>query len=258
MQILAVVHQTAGLHLKLQGIREMESNNIPRHIGIIMDGNRRFAKRLMLKPWKGHEYGAGKVQKVMEWCEEIGCHELTLYAFSVENFDRPKEEFDHLMKIFIKEFDNLLYDENSIVHKNKVRVNFIGRIWMFPDEVSDRMKRLMAMTAEYSDNIVNFAMAYGGRAEIIDATRKIAEQIKDGSLDVDSINEEVFMDNLYMPDEPDLVIRTSGEHRTSGFLIFQASYAELAFIDKMWPDLEKEDLLKAVSDYCSRDRRFGK
>ena len=229
---------------------------VPRHIGIILDGNRRFSKRIMLKPWMGHEWGAKKVEKLFDWAKEIGIKELTLYAFSVENFNRPKEEFDYLMKIFEKEFARLLQDKR--VHEDKIRFNFIGRIWMFPKEVSSKMKELMEMTKNYDNYIVNFAMAYGGRAEIIDATKKIAEMVKKGELSIEEINEEVFGKELYMDSEPDLIIRTSGEQRTSGFLLWQGSYAEFYFCQKLWPEFEKEDLLKAIEDYNSRDRRFGK
>ena len=230
---------------------------VPKHIGFIMDGNRRFARRLMMKPWKGHEYGAKKVEKVLDWCKEIGCREATFYAFSIENFNRPKEEFNYLMDTFSKELAALRKDY-SIIHKNKIRINFVGRIDMFPDDVACEMKEIMGSTKDYSDYAANFAMAYGGRAEIIDATRRIAEGIKRGDLDVDQINEDVFKKNLYMEGEPDLIIRTSGEHRTSGFLLYQASYAELFFCDKMWPEFEKEDFLEAIESYTNRDRRYGK
>lgn len=229
---------------------------IPRHIGIILDGNRRFSKRLMLKPWMGHEWGARKVEKVMDWAKEIGIKELTLYAFSIENFDRPKEEFNYLMKVFAKEFERTLKDER--LHKDKIRINFIGRIEMFPEEVKSKMYELMEMTKDYDNYIVNFAMAYGGRAEIIDATKKVAERVRKGELGVDEINEEVFGKNLYLNSDPDLVIRTSGEQRISGFLLWQSSYAEFFFCPKLWPEFEKEDLLEAIEDYNKRDRRFGK
>ena len=234
----------------------MEQQKVPKHVGIILDGNRRFSKRLMLKPWMGHEWGAKKVEQVFDWIKEIGIHEITLYAFSIENFNRPKIEFDYLMKVFTKEFDILLNDER--VHKDKVRINFIGRIEMFPKELHESMLKLMDMTKDYDGYIVNLAMAYGGRAEIIDATKKIAEKIKTGELDINQINEEVFSKNLYIDSEPDLIIRTSGEQRTSGFLLWQGSYAEFHFSQKLWPEFEKEDLVKAIADYNNRERRFGK
>ena len=229
---------------------------VPRHIGIILDGNRRFSKKLMLKPWMGHEWGAKKVENLFEWVKEIGVKELTLYAFSVENFNRPKEEFDFLMNIFGDEFEKLLNDKR--VHRDRIKINFIGRIWMFPKEVSEKMYKLIDMTKDYDGYIINFAMAYGGRAEIIDATKKIAEKIKAGELNVDEINEEVFRKELYMESEPDLIIRTSGEQRTSGFLLWQGSYAEFYFCPKLWPEFEKEDLIKAIEDYSERERGFGK
>lgn len=231
-------------------------NKVPKHIGIILDGNRRFSKRLMMKPWKGHEWGAEKVKKLMDWCKELGVRELTLYAFSIDNFNRPKAEFDYLMKLFKESFEEI--KDDARIHDNKIRVNFIGRIWMFPKEVQEKMEQLMELTKDYSDYQINFAMAYGGRAEVIDATRKIAEQVKEGKLDVADINEETFSRNLYMEDEPELIIRTGGEKRTSNFLIWQANYAEWVFLEKFWPEFEKEDLQAAIEDFNSRRRRFGR
>ena len=232
----------------------MDFENVPRHVGIILDGNRRFSKKLMLKPWKGHEYGAKKIESLLEWCKELNIKEITLYCFSIENFNRPKEEFNYLMNLFKEEFIKLKDDSRL----NEIKVNFIGRINMFPKEVLNSMNVLMEKTKNNKPYILNFAMAYGGRAEVIDATRKIAEQVKNGKLDVDKINEEVFEKNLYTASEPDLIIRTSGEKRTSGFLIYQGAYAELIFIDKMWPEFEKEDFINAIKEYSNRERRFGK
>jgi tritrans,polycis-undecaprenyl-diphosphate synthase [geranylgeranyl-diphosphate specific] len=238
---------------------EQTQNQVPRHIGIILDGNRRFAKRLMLKPWKGHEFGAEKTRKVLDWCKELGIEEVTLYAFSLENFDRPKEEFDYLMNLFAKEFNDLMLPENrEKLAEDGLRINFIGRISMFPENVQKAMTELMKMTEKNSKSTVNFAMAYGGRGEIIDATKKIAALVKEGKLDVDKINEEIFAKQLYTESEPDLVIRTSGEQRTSGFMLWQASYAEFYFCPKFWPEFEKEDLVAAIERYKSRERRFGK
>ena len=233
----------------------MEKNKVPKHIGIILDGNRRLARRLMLKPYKGHEWGAKKVEKLFDWCKELGVREITLYSFSVENFNRPKEEFDYLMKLFKKEFDRLKNDKR--LDEDKVRINFIGRIWMFPKELQETMHELMEKTKNYDNYIVNFAMAYGGRAEVIDAVKKIAEQVKKDKIDVNSINEESFSRNLYITDEPDLIIRTGGEKRTSNFLIWQSHYSEWFFLEKMWPEFEKEDLVKVINEFSKRDRRFG-
>jgi tritrans,polycis-undecaprenyl-diphosphate synthase [geranylgeranyl-diphosphate specific] len=234
----------------------MKPGKVPKHIGIIMDGNRRFSKRLMMKPWKGHEWGAKKVKRLLEWGHELGIKELTLYSFSVENFNRPREEFKYLMDLFRKEFDNIKHDTR--IREYGIRINFIGRTWMFPEDIQERMKSLMELTRGHDGHILNLAMAYGGRQEIIDAVKKIARELEDGKLDIDSLNEESFSRHLYMTDEPDLIIRTGGEHRTSNFLLWQSNYSELFFIDKMWPEFEKEDFVRVIRDYQRRDRRFGR
>jgi len=234
----------------------MKLEKVPKHIGIILDGNRTFARRLMLKPWKGHEWGAKKVKKLLEWCIELEIKELTLYCFSVYNFNRPKKEFDFLMNLFEKEFRECKTDKR--IFENKIRMNFIGRLWMFPEKVQKEMKELMKLTKNHNNLIVNFAMAYGGKAEVIDAVKKIAEQIKEGKLDIDKINEEVFGKNLYMNDDVDLIIRTSGQIRTSDFLPWQGANAEWIFVEKCWPEFEKEDFIKCLKEYSRRERRFGR
>lgn len=232
------------------------NQEVPKHIAIILDGNRRFAKKLMMKPWKGHEWGAQKIGDLLEWCKELEVKELTLYAFSMQNFNRPKDEFDYLMKLFLDFFTNEEY--NSKIHKNKIRINFLGRIHLFPKEVYEAMVKLMEETKHYPDYQINFAMAYGGREEVIDAVKKISEKIKDGDIDINQINEEVFSENLYTDHEPDLIIRTGGDHRTSNFLIWQSWYSEWCFLEKTWPEFEKEDLINAINDFSKRERRFGK
>jgi len=232
------------------------NSKVPRHIGIILDGNRRFAKRLMLKPWKGHEWGAKKVEKLFEWAKELGIKEATLYCFSIQNFNRPKKEFDFLMRVFKEEAEKLLKKKSKLKEEG-VRINFIGRINMFPKGLYEDMKKIMEITKDNKKYIVNFAMAYGGREEVIDATVKIAKQIKDGKLNIDQINEETFSKNLYFNDEPDLIIRTGGERRTSNFLIWQSHYSEWIFLEKFWPEFEKEDLIQAIDEYKKRERRFG-
>lgn len=231
-------------------------SRLPKHVGLILDGNRRFAKRLMIKPWKGHELGAKKIWKLFDWCKELGIHEVTLYTFSIENFNRPKAEFDYLMALFEREFKAVKKDPR--IQRDGIRINFIGRIKMFPKGVYESMVNLMEFTKHNKNYIVNFAMAYGGRAEVIDAAKKIAKMVKDGKLSINQINEEVFSKELYLESEPDLIIRTSGEQRTSGFLIWQGSYAELYWCEKMWPEFEKEDFIEALEDYMLRERRFGK
>ena len=235
---------------------DASSNNVPRHVGIILDGNRRFAQKLMLKPWHGHEWGAKKVEKVLEWCKELNIKELTLYAFSIENFNRPKEEFDYLMKIFNKEFTTLIEDPR--LHKEQIKIRFIGRIHMFPEEIRELMLKLMDITKNHDGYILNFAMAYGGRSEVVDATKKIAELVKNGEIDIDDINEETFSKQLYMSDDVDLVIRTGGEKRTSNFLPYQGAYAEWVYLEKMWPEFEKDDFMSCIEEFKKRKRRFGR
>lgn len=230
--------------------------NVPNHVGIVLDGNRRFAKRLMLKPWKGHEWGAKKVEKLFEWCKELNIKEITLYVFSLKNFNRPKQEFDYLMNLFTDFLSKPELIEK--IHKSKIRINFIGRLNLLPKNLQKLMKNLSNSTSNYKDYIMNFAMAYDGRAEVIDATKKIAKQVKEGKLNLSQINEEVFSKNVYLDSKPELIIRTSGERRTSGFLLWQGDYAEWYFLDKFWPEFEKEDLIKAINDFKNRERRFGK
>lgn len=231
-------------------------HKVPRHIAIILDGNRRFAKRLMLKPWMGHEWGAKKVEALFDWCKDLGIKELTLYAFSVDNFNRPKKEFDYLMDLFKKELNKLKKDPR--VEKYGIRINFIGRIYMFPKKIQENMHDLMKQTRKNKEFIINIAMAYGGRQEVIDAVKKLALQLKQGKIDINDINEKTFSKNLYTTDEPELVIRTGGEKRTSNFLIWQSNYSEWIFLEKRWPEFEKKDLMACLKEYSKRERRFGK
>jgi len=233
-------------------------NKIPKHIAIILDGNRRFAKKLMLKPWKGHEWGKDKIEKLLDWCKEIGISELTLYTFSVQNFNRPKKEFDYLMNLFSQAFQSLITDENKRKKLKQIQIRFIGRIWMFPQEIQEKMKQLMKQTKNNQPYKINFAMAYGGREEVIDAVKQIAESVKKGKRDISSINEKTFAQNLYLDSEPEIIIRTGGEQRTSNFLIWQSHYSEWFFLEKNWPEFEKQDLIKVINEFNSRERRFGK
>ncbi|MBU2496579.1 MAG: di-trans,poly-cis-decaprenylcistransferase [Nanoarchaeota archaeon] len=226
------------------------------HLGIIVDGNRRFAKRLMLNLWKGHEWGAKKVREFLRWCKDAGIREVTLYVFSLENFNRPKKEFDYLMSLFKKEFTALLTDKE--IEDDKVRINFVGRTHLLPKDVQAVMKKLEMKTKNYNNYKLNFAIAYSGRAEIVDALKSIAEKVKQRKISPNKINEAIIEKHLYLSSEPDLIIRTSGEQRTSGFLLWQGSYSELYFCKKFWPEITKKDFLKAVNSYTIRDRRFGR
>ena len=235
------------------------SEKVPRHIGVILDGNRRFAKKLMLKPWMGHEWGAKKFREFLKWCNELGVQEVTAYCFSIQNFNRPKNEFDFLMDIFAKEFSDLAAPENiAKMKENGLRINFLGRISMFPEKVLKGMRKLMEQTKDHKPYLVNFAMAYGGREEVIDAVRKLGEDIKAGKVDISKINEESFGNYLYLNSDPDLIIRTGGEKRTSNFLPWQGIYSEWFFLEKTWPEIEKKDLEQVFAEFNDRDRRFGK
>src|SRR3989344_6419498 len=232
------------------------NNKVPKHLAIILDGNRRFAKRLMIKSFKAHEWGAKKVEKLFDWCKEFKIKELTLYAFSIENFNRPKEEFDYLMNVFRNEFDKLKND--SKLEKDKVKIRFIGRIQMFPKDIQEKMHSLMEKTKDNNKFIINFAMAYGGRAEIIDAVKELAAHVKHKNLDVYKINEKLFSKFLYLNSEPDLIIRTS-ESRLSGFLPWQSTYSEIIFLpDLLWPEFEKKDFVRCINEFQKRQRRYGK
>ena len=230
------------------------NNEVPKHIGIILDGNRRFAKRLMAKPWKGHEWGKDKVEKVMLWAKEAGVKQLTLYAFSIENFNRPKAEFDYLMNICKETFTRIKDDPKM----NDVKINFVGRIQKFPQDVQDAMHELMQKTKEHTPFTINFAMAYGGQQEIVDATKKIIQEVEQGKASIADINKEFFEKHLDLTSEPELIIRTGGEQRLSNFLTFQSAYTEFIFLTKFWPEFEKQDFQECIAEYQARQRRFGR
>jgi len=231
-------------------------NPNPKHIAIILDGNRRYARRLKLEPFKGHERGFEKLKDLFQWCKELDIKELTLYCFSMQNFSRSKEEVDYLMSLLEKASADILKNED--VHRNKVKVRFIGRTYLFPQKVQEAMKKAEDATKNYSDYVANFAVAYGGREEITDALKKIAEKIAGDGLSPDEINEDLITKNLYLSSFPDIVIRTGGEMRTSNFLMWQSSYSEWFFIDKLWPEFEKVDMIGIINEYKNRDRRYGK
>lgn len=235
---------------------ESKPNTVPNHIGIILDGNRRFAKRLMLEPWKGHEFGFEKLKMLYKWCAEIGIKELTLYCFSIQNFDRPKMEFDFLMKVFEKACDDAL--TNPDIKQNDIRIKVIGRPEMFPQELQEKLHGVEEATAENETFTINLALAYGGREEIADAVKHLAQDVAVGKLKVTDITDDTLRGYLYLHSEPDMIIRTGGEQRLSNFLIWQSTYSELLFLPKTWPEFEKGDLIAAIAEYEKRERRFGK
>ncbi len=229
------------------------------HIGIIMDGNRRFARRLMLEPWKGHEWGAKKAEEVIDWCGESGIKAVTLYSLSYENFNsRSKPELEMLLKLMEKEA--LRVAGLQKVHDNKVRFNVIGRPDMLPKNVQEALGKLTKATEKYNNLIVNLAIVYGGREEIINAAKRVAEGAKQGKIDIEKLDESTFKKFLYTngTSDPDLIIRTGGEKRLSGFLLWQSAYSEFYFSEKIWPEFEKDDFISAIDDFNERKRRFGK
>ncbi len=222
----------------------------PKHIGIILDGNRRYARKNKINPLRGHEFGAKTVLDLFDWAKELGIKELTLYTFSTENFKRSKLEVDTLMRIFLKEADELI--SSGRLEKNRINIRFIGRLHLFNKKVRDKMEELMNLTKDFDSFKVNFCMAYGGRAEIIDAVNDL---LKRG---ISKVDETIFQKSLYLNSEPDLIVRTS-EQRLSNFLLWQSAYSEILFLpDKLWPEFSKEDLIFCVNEFKRRKRRFGK
>jgi tritrans,polycis-undecaprenyl-diphosphate synthase [geranylgeranyl-diphosphate specific] len=232
----------------------------PEHVAIILDGNRRWASQNALTRWIGHNVGADKVDELMDWCIELDVKSITLYAFSTENFCRSPQEVGELMKLIDEKLRSTL--NNKSIHENKIRVKAIGRLDLLPETTQALIQRLEESTKEYDDRFLNMALAYGGRAEIVDATKKIANEVENGMLNPENIDEELFEKYLYTAHMPkqdaDLIIRTSGEERLSGFLSWQSAYSELCFVDMNWPDFRRIDLLRAVRTYQRRKRRFGR
>ncbi len=230
--------------------------NLPLHVAIIMDGNGRWAKKRLLNRIQGHEKGAQTVRKVVETAREIGIPVLTLYAFSTENWQRPKSEVTALM-LLLKKF---LASETKNLLENNIRLNAIGQIERLPESVRTALLKVMDATRHNSGMLFNLALSYGGRSEITRAARKIAEKAAAGEISAEDITEKVVAEHLYsanMPD-PDLLIRTSGEMRISNFLLWQIAYAEIFFTDSLWPDFSREEFVQILKVYQSRERRFGR
>lgn len=237
----------------------MSSNSIspelPRHIAIIMDGNGRWAKKRLLNRVKGHEEGTESVRVIVRTCREIGIEVLTLYAFSTENWRRPKYEVKSLMAI-LKRF---LISELNEMLANKIRFNAIGQIERMPGDVQAVIRDTMAATSHNKGMVLNLALSYGSRDEIVLAVQKAAADVQNGLLAPDDLTPDLFSEYLYTKDmpDPDLLIRTSGEMRISNFLLWQIAYSEIYITDILWPDFRKEALLEAVRHYRKRERRFG-
>lgn len=228
----------------------------PKHIAIVLDGNRRYARKLGLKAWKGHEFGAEKVGQLIDWCRDLGVKELTLYSFSIDNFKRPEAEKKALFSLFKKYMAKL--EKDPRIKKDGIRISFIGRLEMFPKDMRESMNRAMGKSRSNKKFRLNFAMAYSGKAEITDSIRKIIKKINSKKLKMKDVDEKVINDNLYLGSEPDVLIRPGGEKRLSDFLLWQSAYSELFFLDKLWPEMEKEDIKGIIEEFRRRERRFGK
>jgi len=238
---------------------QVKNGNKPEHIAIILDGNRRWASERMLNSWLGHHFGAAKVRHLLDWCLDLDVKSVTIYAFSTENFLRPSDEVEEIMRIAEEKLREILTDER--IHRHRVRVKVIGRLGLLPKGIQQLIWEVEQATRDYDEHFLNVALAYGGRAEIVDAAKQIAQKVENGDLVSEAIDEGVFESHLYtahMPkQDPDLIIRTSGEERLSGFLLWQSAYSELCFLDVYWPDFRRIDLLRAVRTYQKRKRRFG-
>ena len=239
---------------------QVRSGAKPEHIAVILDGNRRWALKHSLNPWMGHKQGAEKVEELLDWCLEMGVKSVTLYAFSTENFRRSPKEVEEIMRIAEEKLRKLLTDKR--IHENNVKVKIIGRKNLLPKSLRKLADEVEESTKNYNKHFLNIALAYGGRAEIVDAARKIAERVEKGEIGSKQIDEKLFEKFLYtshLPkQDPDLIIRTSGEERLSGFLLWQSAYSELCFLDIYWPEFRKIDLLRAIRTFQKRKRRFGK
>lgn len=240
--------------------KEISKKEIPKHIGIILDGNRRWASKKKYPTQIGHRKGAENTELILEWCNEIGINIITLYVLSTENLERQDKQLEEILEVVEDKLIDLLNDER--IHRFKINVKSLGRISLLNEEIRTTLLKLEETTKEYSDHFLNIAIAYGGRTEILDSVKKIVKEVIDGKLKVEEINLKTIEDHLYTSHlqnpEPDMIIRTSGEERLSGFLLWQSAYSELVFLDVYWPDFRKIDLMRAIRTYQHRTRRFGK
>jgi undecaprenyl diphosphate synthase len=235
---------------------QIRTDNLPQHIAVIMDGNGRWAKSRGLGRIYGHKNGVTAVRETVESCAELGVKHLTLYAFSSENWNRPKMEVNALMELLIE----TIKKETDTFLKNSIKLNTIGRIDRLPEKVQKSLAELKELTQTHSRMELILALSYGSKDEIVQAVQAISEKVKSGELTSESITNETIASHLYtanIPD-PELLIRTSGEHRISNFLLWQIAYSELYFTDVLWPDFRKEHLYQAIVSYQQRERRFGK
>ena len=237
-------------------VETINTANLPKHLAIIMDGNGRWAKQKGLLRAMGHENGTKSVRTVVEASAKLGIENLTLYAFSTENWNRPKLEVDLLMNLLI----NSLKNELKTLQDNNIRLNTIGNIDLLPKSAQKKLQTVIEKTRDNSRMVLTLALSYGSREELINVVKNISNKVKNNIISIDSIDESIINQHLYTQNLPevDFLIRTSGEHRISNFLLWQIAYAELYFTDVLWPDFKEDDLYEAIISYQKRERRFGK
>jgi undecaprenyl diphosphate synthase len=237
-------------------MEKLDLDRLPKHIAIIMDGNGRWAKEQGEDRLFGHYQGVVSVRKVVEAATEFGIQYLTLYAFSTENWDRPQEEVTGLMTLFV----DTIAKEVPDLHKNNIKLHFIGNLNLLPNEAKEALNRATIQTAQNTGLNLIIALSYSSRWELVEASKHIAKQVQNGQISIDQITEATISESLTTSEfpDPELMIRTSGECRISNFLLYQLAYAELYFTDTLWPAFSREDLIKALLEYQSRERRFGK
>ncbi|SDX78080.1 undecaprenyl diphosphate synthase [Flavobacterium degerlachei] len=241
---------------KMDLLQNIDTNNLPKHLAIIMDGNGRWAKQQGLLRAFGHESGTKSVKIIIETCARLGIENLTLYAFSTENWNRPKLEVDTLMKILIKS----LKKELTTLQNNNIKLNTIGNLEKMPQSAQKELLDVIEKTKDNTKMTLTLALSYGSREEIINVVKNISDKVKNNIISIDSIDDSIINEHLYTQNLPDvdLLIRTSGEHRISNFLLWQIAYAELYFTDVLWPDFKEQNLYEAIISYQKRERRFGK
>jgi len=236
-------------------------SSLPMHIGVIPDGNRRWARKMGLSIVEAYRIGSNKVEEFLEWSLDFGIRIVTVYVLSTENFlGRSKFELELLYRLLKEKLIKVRMDER--IHRNRVRVRVIGRTWLLPENIRREIELTERATEDYSDHYLNLAVIYGGRQELIDAVRKLIVDFNSGKLGMNDINEDTLFKYLYLNDEPhpepDLVIRTGGEYRLSNFLLYETAYSEIYVLNKYWPEITKEDLKRALDEYARRERRFGR
>ncbi len=239
--------------------KEISKYEMPKHIAVILDGNRRWAVKNSYIKSLGHKKGADRVEDLLDWCIELGIKIVTIYGLSKENLEKRKEEVGYLLDIIESKLRKLLNEPK--LHRYRIRVKGIGMLELLPESIQDILAKLEEVTKDYDGIYFNIALAYGGQDELVEAVKKIANMVKEMKIDIDDIDKSLIDSCLYtsfLPyQEPDLILRTSGEQRLSGFLIWQSAYSELVFMDVFWPEFRKIDLMRAIRTYQRRHRRFG-